>query len=195
MMNRTSMTRWITCGLALLTMTTIAPTSFAAEVQTVPIVFSGGHDTDGRDHGRPVVLIAAALGVPTDVFRKAFSGVTPAKGRGPTEEEARRNKDALLSILAPYGITNDRLDTVSNYYRYRPESGRLWRNHPAEGVAIIRNGKVVALRITNPGSGYSSPPVASVPGFALDSLVVKLKYTSQFETNGSISAVSFPSTK
>lgn len=184
-----------TAVLAALATIAIAPIAQAAETQSVPIVFSGGHDTNRRDHGRPVVLIASALGVSTETFRKAFSGVHPAQGRGPTQEQAQRNKEALLSVLAPYGITNDRLDTVSNFYRYRPESGRLWRNRPAEGVAIIRNGKVVELRITNPGSGYSSPPAASVPGYALDSVEVKLKYTNQFETNGSISAVTFPSTK
>ena len=70
-------------------MSTQAPIAQAAEVQTVPIVFSGGHDTDRRDHGRP-------------------------------------------------------------------KSGRLWRNRPAESVAIIRNGKVLELKITNPGSGYGS---------------------------------------
>jgi hypothetical protein len=181
--------RWTTAVLTILAMTAIAPIAQAAEVQTVPIVFSGGHDTDRRDHGRPVVLIAAALGVPAETFRKAFSGVHPAQGRGPTPEEAQRNKEALLNVLAPYGITNDRLDTVSNYYRYRPESGRLWRNRPAEGVAIIRNGKVLDLKITNPGSGYSSSPTVSVPGYVLDSVVVKVKYTTRFETNGSISSV------
>src|SRR4051794_9854824 len=39
----------------------------AAEV-TVPVTFSGGHETDRRDGGRPVALVAAGLGVPADVF-------------------------------------------------------------------------------------------------------------------------------
>lgn len=33
-------------------------------ITRVPVVFSGGHETDPRDHGRPVVLIAGALGIP-----------------------------------------------------------------------------------------------------------------------------------
>ena len=41
------------------------------------VTFSGGHETYPRDHGRPVVLVAAALNVKPEVFRKAFSGVTP----------------------------------------------------------------------------------------------------------------------
>jgi hypothetical protein len=51
-----------------------------AGVTKVPVVFSGGHDTVVVDRGRPVVLIAAALGVPDEVFREAFSHVRPASG-------------------------------------------------------------------------------------------------------------------
>src|SRR4051794_40101505 len=97
----------------------------AAETR-LPVTFSGGHETDPRDHGRPVVLIAAALNVKQEVFRKAFSGVTPARGRRPTGDEQRRNKEVLLKALGPYKVTNDRLDEVSDYYRYRPEKGELW---------------------------------------------------------------------
>src|SRR4051794_34240316 len=68
----------------------------------VPVTFTGGHDLDPRDNGRPVVLIAAALGVKAEVFREAFRGVTPAGNRQPTGEEARRNKEALMKVLAPY---------------------------------------------------------------------------------------------
>jgi len=153
----------------------------------VAVTFTGGYDTDQRDRGRPVVLIAAALGVPTETFRRAFSGVTPARGSGPTQEEARRNKDALMSVLEPLGVTNDRLDEVSNYYRYRREQGEMWRNTPAEGYAIVSKGKIVGLKITNAGSGYSSTPTISIPGFESLTTTVTLKYTKDFDTNGSIS--------
>jgi hypothetical protein len=43
----------------------------AAEAK-VPVTFSGGHETDPQDRGRPVVLVAGALGVKPEVFRKAF---------------------------------------------------------------------------------------------------------------------------
>src|SRR6186713_372058 len=92
----------------------------------IPIKFSGGYEIGKQDFGRPIVLIAAALKVKPEVFREAFSGVTPARGRGPTGEEARRNKEALMKVLGPYKITNERLDEVSNYYRYRPQKGELW---------------------------------------------------------------------
>ena len=49
----------------------------------VALTFTGGHDIGRNDYGRPCALMAAALGVETEVFREAFSGVTPAKGRGP----------------------------------------------------------------------------------------------------------------
>src|SRR5690348_5443743 len=113
----------------------------AAEMK-VPVTFSGGHETDPRDHGRPVVLIAAALKVKPEVFRKAFSGVTPARGRRPSGDEQRRNKEALLKVLGPYNVTNERLDEVSDYYRYRPEKGELWPTKPAKAEAIIEDGKL-----------------------------------------------------
>ena len=62
----------------------ITGTGRAAEKREVPLVFSGGHEIGRNDFGRPVPLIAAALGVTPDQFRSAFRGVTPAKGRGPT---------------------------------------------------------------------------------------------------------------
>src|SRR5262249_26765874 len=73
----------------------------AAETK-VPVTFSGGHEIGKNDFGRPVVLMAAALGVKPEVFREAFSGVTPARGRGPTGEEARKNKAALMKVLSPH---------------------------------------------------------------------------------------------
>src|SRR5215210_1846395 len=113
----------------------------AAETR-LPVLFSGGHETDPKDHGRPVVLVAAGLGVKPEVFRKAFSGVKPARGRGPTGEEARRNKEALMKVLGPYKVTNDRLDEVSNYYRYRPQEGELWPTKLAKAYAVVEEGKI-----------------------------------------------------
>src|SRR5262245_49185695 len=100
----------LTCGRAgLLSMVLVigmAGNSVRAAETKLPVTFSGGHETDPRDHGRPVVLVAAALGVTPDVFRKAFSGVTPARGSGPTDAEARRNKEALMKVLKRYKVTN-----------------------------------------------------------------------------------------
>jgi len=137
-----------------------------------------------------VGLIAAALGVSTDVFRQAFSGVTPAAGgRQPEAGQVRRNKNALLRVLGPYGITNDRLDEVSNYYRYRPGQGELWRHRPAAAVATIRDGMVTGFTITDPGAGYSSVPVISVHGTPSAALDVKIKFGTDLESNGSIDAI------
>src|SRR5437588_6288417 len=94
-----------------------------ADEMRVPVTFTGGHEIDPRDHGRPVALIAAALGVKPEIFRDAFSRVTPAKNGKPTGDEARRNKEILMKALGPHGITNERLDEVSNYYRYQPQKG------------------------------------------------------------------------
>ena len=129
-----------------------------AREMKVPVKFSGGHETDPRDGGRPVVLVAAALGVEPEVFREAFSGVTPARGGPPSPQEARCNKAALMKVLRPHGVTNERLDQVSDYYRYRPQRGELWPTTPAEAHAVVENGKVKQVVVTSPGSGTARPP-------------------------------------
>lgn len=162
---------------------------WGAEMKKVNVTFSGGHEIGKDDFGRPVVLIAAALGVNPDVFRKAFSGVRPARGRGPTREEVRRNKAALMRVLAPYHVTNERLDEVSNYYRFRPEKGELWPTSVAEAHAIVEAGELKRVVITMPGSGYSSPPQVSVGEFPEQNFEVKLHLDKNLTKNGGIAAV------
>src|SRR3954468_13590024 len=182
------MTRNIATMIAL-SVTMATSNTLAAETK-VPVTFSGGHETDPRDHGRPVVLIAAALKVRPEVFRQAFSGVTPARGRRPTGDEQRRNKDALLKVLAPYHVSNERLDEVSDYYRYRPEKGELWRTKPAKAEAIIENGSIKKITITESGAGYSSPPKATIKGFEKLQLETKLKFdSSDLKKNGSVASI------
>lgn len=70
--------------------------------------------------GRPVCEIAQALGVPAEVFREAFTHVTPAApGTEPSESQREANHEALLSRLRPYGVTAQQLDAVSDRYRLR----------------------------------------------------------------------------
>jgi hypothetical protein len=136
-----------------------------------------------------VVLIAAALGVPTDVFRTAFSGVTPAgAGEQPQADQVSRNKAALLRVLAPYGVTNDRLDEVSNYYRYNVSAGESWATRTAKAVATVRAGHVVSITVTDAGAGYSSVPSVSVPG-ATSAAVAHLRFRQDLRTNGSVTTV------
>lgn len=169
-----------------------SPTPAAAPASgTVAITFTGGHETVGVDRGRPVVLVAGALGVPPEVFRKVFSGVHPAgPGRGPTDEEARANKQVLMQGLAPYGVTDDRLNTVSNYYRYVRSRGEMWPTTPATAIATIENGAVKTITITNPGNGYSSPPQAVIEGMPDVKLTVTLSFDTDFKKNGAIKEIS-----
>lgn len=155
------------------------------------VVLSNGYITDPEDHGRPVVLIAAALGVPTEVFREAFRGVTPSGlDSEPSAELAQRNKAALLKVLAPYGITNERLDEVSNYYRYNGRNSDTWRKTPASATAIITDGVVTGVTITNPGAGYSSTPTVTIKGpNGTVTATATVTYTQDFKTNGSITAI------
>jgi hypothetical protein len=160
----------------------------------VDLVFQGGHETNPRDHGRPVTLIAAALGVPTAVFREAFTHVHPAgPGEQPQEAQVRQNKQALMQRLAPYGVTDERLNEVSNYYRYRREAGEIWRHADAAGYAMVKNGKILRVTITNPGAGYTTPPTVSLPHVALSVYpMAVLAFGTDLATNGSIRAITQP---
>lgn len=154
------------------------------------VVFTGGFDTEEQDHGRPVRLIAAALGVKSEVFRQAFSSVKPAQGMlGPSSSQARDNKKVLMDALRPYGITNERLDEVSNYYRYTPGRGNLWRHTPARAIAIIENGKVTGFNVIDAGHGYLSEPTVTVTGYEGINVKATLRFSKDFTNNGSIKSL------
>lgn len=156
---------------------------------TVPVEISGGHDIGKNDYGRPVVLIAAALDVKPDVFREAFSGVRPARGRGPTGEEARKNKAALMKVLAPKGVSNERLDEVSDYYRFQPQSGKIWTHKPAKAHAVIIDGQIDRIEVTEPGHGYCSAPKIVVPGYEQEKFEATLSFAKDLKKNGAIAAI------
>ena len=168
----------------------------APGVTRVPVVFSGGHETDPQDRGRPVVLIAAALGVPSEVFREAFSHVRPASGgREPEPQQVRANKSALMSALGKHGITNERLDEVSNFYRYPPGPGGVWRNKPAVANALVKDGAVIGYEVVSGGSGYSSPPTVTVSNIKAAAATVELAYGKDLASNGSVSKIEVAGTK
>ena len=168
-----------------------APQQLPQGVTRVAVVFAGGHETEGVDRGRPVILIAAALGVPSEVFREAFSRVHPAGpgSGGPTEAEARQNKEALMRVLRKYGITNERLDEVSNFYRYPPGRDKIWRSTPAQADALVKNGTVIGYEITDGGAGYSSLPSVLVPGTKGANAAVKLAFGKDLDSNGAVAAI------
>lgn len=176
-------------GLSALLTMPVTPVRADESQNRIPVTFSAGHETDSQDRGRPIVLISAALNVKPEEFRKAFRGVTPARGRGPTAAEARRNKEALMKVLGPLKVTNDRLDEVSDYYRYRPERGELWPTQPAAAYAVVENDMIKKIVITDPGSGYSSPPQATVKGFKTTRLEVKIKFERNLKKNGGVLSV------
>jgi hypothetical protein len=167
----------------------------ASEETKIQLTFSGGHASDARDHGRPVVLIANALGVSPEVFREAFSHVSPAPGGTESgRERVQENKRALLNALSRYGVTNELLDRVSDYYRYRPESGKLWPTKPATGYAIIQNGSVTSVTVVKSGAGYSSPPEVTIPGHPEVKLKAVLSFGHDLATNGSVSIITVEKT-
>jgi hypothetical protein len=170
-----------------------ATDSSAPPETKMALVFTGGHDTDPRDRGRPVVLIAAALGVPAAVFRDAFSHVHPAPaGEQPAPAQVRLNKDALMQRFAPYGVTNERLDEVSNYYRYRRQNGELWRHVDAAGYVVVGpEDRVIRVVVINPGSGYTTPPDVEVSGTLNfgSSFCANLLFGTHLDQNGSILSI------
>jgi hypothetical protein len=165
-------------------------TGLAARAETkVPLSFSGGHEIGPNDYGRPVALLAAGLGVKPEVFREAFSGVTPSRNGPPSKDLARRNKAALMKVLGPHGVTNERLDEVSDYYRFRPQRGELWPTTPAEAYATVEDGKIKQVVVTNPGSGYCTPPRATVRGMEDIPLNVTLRFSKDLKKNGAIGSI------
>lgn len=153
------------------------------------VVFTQGYQTDPRDGGRPVGLIAAALGVENEVFRNAFAGVSPARGGRPSPSHARANKKVLMDALQPHGVTNDRLDEVSNHYRYRPESGELWSHLPAKASPVIEDGKLVGVNVDDGGHGYLSPPNVVVAGFEDVRLECNIEFSEDIASNGRVVSI------
>jgi hypothetical protein len=179
----------LVASLSSLTLPLLADTPPPTDpaVTQVPVVFANGHDTDPRDRRRPIVLIANALKVTPEVFRQAFSGVHPAqRDGGPTDTEARANKRVLMDALSPYGVTDDRLNQVSNYYRYRRDKGEMWPIVAATGYATVKDGAVTGFVVTNPGSGYSSPPEISVQGMPNVHATATLGFDTDFTKNGAV---------
>ncbi|WP_145420603.1 hypothetical protein [Planctomycetes bacterium K23_9] len=150
------------------------------------VVITGGVETDPQDRGRPVVLIGNALGVTPKVFRDAFSGVTPAKSGPPSPSHARANKKILMDALGKHGVTNNRLDEVSNYYRYRPQDGEIWTFVPATAKATIQNDKVVGIEIIESGSGYTTPPNISIVGYEDTRVIAEIQFSTNLQKNGRV---------
>jgi hypothetical protein len=174
---------------AFLVMSSISRAA-ALDNETIDLVISGGHESDPRDHGRPVVLIGHALGVTPEIFREAFSRVRPAPaGERPTPERERQNKTVLLEALSRHGITNDQLDTVSNFYRYQPGRDRLWPTKNARAVAVLNDGKITSVKIIDPGAGYSSTPTITVPNHPDLVLTPTLSFGRDLKVNGSIARI------
>jgi hypothetical protein len=183
------MKRFVPRHILLVGVALLMAASSPAEETKVPVTFSGGHELGKNDFGRPINLLAAALGVKPDEFRKAFSGVTPARGRGPTGEEQRRNKEALMKVLGPLKVTNERMDEAANYYRFRPQKGELWPTKPAEAYAVVDGGKIKQIVVTEPGSGYNTPPKATIEGVQNARLETKVQYDTNLKKNGRIESI------
>jgi hypothetical protein len=182
-------------SMALVAVALVIAVTGTALADVFPVTITGGHDIGRDDLGRSCTLIAAALGVKTEVFREAFGGVIPSRGRSPSEDETKRNKEALMRVLAPHGVTNERLDEVSNYYRYRPQNGELWRHKDAKAHAVVEDGRVKRIEVTDSGAGYSTPPKVTIKGMDGVELVVTLLFDKDLKKNGSIKSIEVKAAK
>ncbi len=86
-------------------------------------------------------------------------------------------------------VTNERMDEVADYYRFRPERGELWPTRKAQAEAVTVDGKVERIVVTDPGSGYSSAPRVTVRGFEKEKLIARLGYSTDLKKNGIIVGV------
>ena len=78
----------------------------------------------------------------------------------------KQEAKATVNIDSSGAVTGTNLDSGGNFYATlptvtlsAPDSGGT----QAEAVASLTNGEVSLITITNPGSGYSSPPTLTIP--------------------------------
>jgi hypothetical protein len=94
-----------------------------------------------------------------------------------------------MDALGKYGVTNERLDEVSDFYRYNRQAGEVWRRTPATATAIIKDGKVTGLKITNAGAGYTTAPTVKVAGYDDLELTVTIEFSTDFSRNGRVTSL------
>jgi hypothetical protein len=167
------------------------PTTDVVETTTSAsgVTVSGGFGLAPVDKGRPSFLYDGILGVPHGTWRKAFAGVVPSKDGPPTQAEEETNKKAIMSVLAPYGITDAQVNRVADYYRFDKQAGDTWPHRAATVEAVVTKGKVTGFTIVDPGVGYQTAPTITVAGHPKLEIKVRLAFTTDFATNGHVASV------
>lgn len=107
----------------------------------------------------------------------------------PSDDEARKNKETLIKVLGPHKVTNERLDEVSNYYRFKPQDGELWKHADAKAHVVVEDGKIVKVVVDDAGSGYTTPPKVTVKGFETAAFNLTLLFDKDLKKNGSIKSI------
>ncbi len=116
--------------------------------------------------------------------------VKPAPGgQRPDPKQVQLNKKALLEALGKFGVTNERLDEVSDFYRYPPGDRELWKHADAVVKATVVEGKVTGFQIESGGAGYTTIPQVSVAGLGKMAVKVTLHFGSDLARNGSIESI------
>jgi hypothetical protein len=64
----------------------------------------------------------------------------------------------------------------------------LWPAKPAKGYAVVQDGKVKKVVITDPGAGYNTPPRVTVPDLPEVHLRVTLAFDKDLKKNGGVAS-------
>ena len=87
-------------------------------------------------------------------------------------------------------VFHEQLDAVSDHYRYMGANGELWHNRLATAEAVVVDGRVTGITITDPGAGYTSAPTITVTGAAQPvTATATVRSNSDLATNGSIESI------
>ena len=100
-----------------------------------------------------------------------------------------------MDALGRYGVNNDRLDAVSNFYRYPPGRGGMWKHKEATANALVKDGAVIGFEILDGGAGYTVPPAVSVSGMKDVNARAELSFGKNMESNGAVRAITLPGVK
>ena len=65
----------------------------------------------------------------------------------------------------------------------------MWRQTAARATAVVRNGRVISIRLVKAGAGYSSTPHLTVRGYPKAKVRVKLSYGRNLAANGAIRSI------
>ena len=120
-------------------------TPAAAKSRSTAAKITGGHvDRSARQRAAGRARRGGARACRRRSSAQAFSAVTPAgAGQEPDPAQVQANKAALLKVLAPYGVTNERSTRSPTTTATTARPARSGSRARRRAKAVVRSGKVV----------------------------------------------------